>query len=151
MRILIAYDGSPAAEAAVKQAAKTSWPAGAEVRLVTIVEWPMALEPPFPADFPGPAAERIREVMTEKGKQTLAQGRKAFLGRTNIEVSTDLRAGSPKHELLEAIESWKPDLVMCGSTGKTGLKRLLVGSVCHAIVTHAPCNVLIVKSPATIG
>ena len=147
MRILIAHDGSAAADAVVRYAMEAMWPAGTEVRLVTVVEWPVALEPPFPADYPGPAVDRIREILPDKARQMLAKVVQQLGSRRDLEISTDLREGSPKLALLDAIESWKPDLVMAGSTGKTGLRRFFLGSVCHALVTNAPCNVLVVKPP----
>lgn len=147
MKILIAHDGSASADAAVQQMLKSNWPAGTEVRLVTVLEWPVALEPPFPSDYPGPAMDRVHEILIDKAKQTLARVVQTLSARRDLEVSTDLREGSPKLALLDAIETWKPDLVVAGSTGKTGLKRLFLGSVCHALVTHAPCSVLVVKSP----
>ena len=148
MKILIAYDGTPAADAAVREALQRDWPAGTEVRLTTVVEWPVPLEPPFPADYPGPAMEGVRAIMISKAKKAQARAKEALLARTDLSVSTELREGSPKHALLDVVESWKPDLVIAGSTGKTALKRLFLGSVCHALVTNAPCNVLVVKPPA---
>jgi len=146
MRILIAHDGSPLADAAVKETLKTTWPAGTEVHLVTVVEWPVAFEPPYP-DYPGPAIDKIHEILVDKAKRTLASAAESIAARRDLKVTTALREGSPKHALLDAIEAWKPDLVVAGSTGKTGLKRLFLGSVCHALVTYAPCNVLVVKPP----
>ena len=133
MKILIAYDGSPAADAAVQETLKRSWPAGTEVRVVNVVDWPIALEPPFPADYPGPAVEGIHAMMIEKAKRSVEGVQRALAEKRELTVTTDLREGSPKHALLDSIETWGPDLVMTGSTGKKGLKRLLVGSVCHAL------------------
>lgn len=146
MKILLAYDGSPGADAAVQELLKLNWPAGTHVRIVSVVEWPVALEPPFPVDYPGPAVEGIRALMTAQAKKSLERARDVVASQGDVEVTTDLRAGSPKHALLEAIEKWQPDLVVAGSTGKTGLRKLLLGSVAHALVTHAPCSVLVVKS-----
>ena len=146
MKILLAYDGSPGADAAVQELLQGNWPARTQVRIVSVVEWPLALEPPFPVDYPGPAVEGIRAAMTEQSKKSLERARQVIAARGDLDVTTDLRAGSPKHALLEAIEKWQPNLVVAGSTGKTGLRKLLLGSVCHALVTHAPCSVLVVKS-----
>jgi len=148
MRILIAYDGTPAADAAVREALQRIWPAGTEVRLATVVEWPVALEPPFPVDYPGPAVEGVRAILISKAKKDQARAKEAFGGRTDLKVTTELREGSAKHALLDVIEAWNPDLVITGSTGKTALKRFFLGSVCHALVTNAPCSVLVVKPPA---
>ena len=91
--------------------------------------------------------ETLRGMLNEKAKQSLAEALKAFSSRSDLEVSTEMSEGSVKHALLDAIEEWKPDLVMVGSTGKAGLRRLLLGSVCHTLVTNAPCNVQVFKRP----
>ena len=146
MKILLAYDGSPGADAAAQELLQPNWPAGTQVRIVSVVEWPVALEPPFPVDYPGPAVQAIRAALTAQTRKSLERAREAVASRGDLDVTTDLREGSPKQALLEAIEKWQPNLVVAGSTGKTGLRKLLLGSVCHALVTHAPCSVLVVKS-----
>ena len=145
MRILVAYDGSPASDAALDEVIKRPWPAGSSVHIVSVVEWPIAFEPPFPADYPGPAMDRVHEGQIEEGKRRVAAAKRRLSERSDLTVTTDLREGSPKHALLDAIEEWKPDLTLAGSTGKTRLKRMLLGSVCHALVSHAPCNIEVVK------
>lgn len=150
MKILIAYDGSAAAAAALQEVRLRPWPARTQVRLVSVVDWPVALELPFP---PGPEADiaGVCAVLTEKAKLSLAKAEENLSSRADLDVTSELREGSPKQSILDAIEAWKPDLVMAGSTGKSGLKRLLVGSVCHALVTHAPCNVEVVKTSVAGG
>lgn len=63
-------------------------------------------------------------------------------------VETQLRIGDPVVEILEAIEKEKPDLVVVGSHGRTGLKRLLLGSVAEAVLRRSSCPVLTVRTPA---
>jgi len=57
----------------------------------------------------------------------------------------EVREGSPKASLIEAIREWEADLVVVGSHGMTHLERMFLGSVSHALVTHAPCSVEIVR------
>src|SRR5262245_1881825 len=121
MKILIAYDGSPAAKAAVQETLARSWPSGTQVRLVTVVEWPAALELPVP-EGPGPAVEKFHALLTEKVQRSLGEALKNFSSRSDLDVSSEVLEGSPKQALLDAIEKWNPDLVMTGSTGKSGLK-----------------------------
>lgn len=146
MKILIAFDGSPAAERAVQEVHHRPWPARTQVRLVTVVEWPVALELPFPGG-PELGMEKARAMMTDKARQGLEKAQKYLASRHDLDVTSEVREGSAKRALLDALETWKPDLVVAGSTGKSGLERLLVGSVCHALVTHAPCSVEVVKAP----
>lgn len=55
--------------------------------------------------------------------------------------------GSPVAELLKFAERQNVDLIVMASHGRTGLSRLLMGSVAEALVRRAKCPVLIVKQP----
>lgn len=55
--------------------------------------------------------------------------------------------GGPIHEIVEFAEREHIDLIIIGSHGRTGLSRLLMGSVAEGVVRRAPCPVLIVKHP----
>jgi len=147
MKILVAYDGSAAAAAAVDAVLDRPWPAGSQVRLVTAIE-PLASA--TPVDAVGvylPVVERIRASVREEAYGQLRRVLGRFADRPDLEATVEVRDGGAKQALLEAIRVWGPDLVMAGSQGKGGLARLLLGSVSHALVTHAPCNVEIIKVP----
>ncbi len=146
MRILLAYDGSKPSEAAVEEVLKRPWPAGSLVRVVTVVEMEHFLAPPSGVEFYGPLAERIRVSLRENSYQRIQGIMERLRARPDLEPSYELRDGSVKNALLEAIREWGADLVILGSSGASGLGRMFLGSVCHALVTHAPCNVEIVKS-----
>ena len=53
--------------------------------------------------------------------------------------------GAPRPVILDEAESWKADLIVLGSHGYTAWKRLLLGSVSQAIVSHAKCSVEVVR------
>jgi nucleotide-binding universal stress UspA family protein len=59
-----------------------------------------------------------------------------------------LRDGEPVSEILDLVSQKKFDLVVLGTHGRTGLGRLLMGSVAEQIVRRAPCPVLTVKAPS---
>jgi nucleotide-binding universal stress UspA family protein len=63
-------------------------------------------------------------------------------------VETQLRIGDPVDEILEAIATENPDLVVVGSHGRTGLRRLIMGSVAEAVLRRSPCPVITVRTPA---
>lgn len=145
MKILIAYDGSAASEAAVDEVIRRPWPSGTKVRLVTVVERP--LQPPAPDGMVyGPLVERMRSALREEAQHRIQSALKKFEARPELETGFELLDGSPKHALLEAIREWGPELVVTGSHGTGGLARLFLGSVSHALVTHAPCSVEVVKN-----
>jgi len=64
-------------------------------------------------------------------------------------VSTERRLveGDPGTEILRAARQMGPDLIVMGTHGRTGLARILMGSVAERVVRKAPCPVLTVKMP----
>lgn len=63
-----------------------------------------------------------------------------------LAVDRAVASGSPAEEILRAAERQRADLVVMGSKGLTGLKRVLLGSVSRKVARHAPCSVLVVRS-----
>jgi nucleotide-binding universal stress UspA family protein len=66
--------------------------------------------------------------------------------RDDLTVSQDIPKGNPRSVILDEAEAWGADLIVLGSHGYTGLKRVLLGSVSQAIAAHAKCSVEIVRS-----
>lgn len=147
MRILIAYDGSSSADAAIDEVLKRPWPVKSEVRIVTVVEPQLTISPMLGVEVYGPLFERMRASVREEAYARVKAAMKQFDSRPELQVTYELREGEIKHSLLDAIRIFKADMVIAGSHGASGLTRLFLGSVCHALVTHAPCHVLVVKTP----
>jgi len=152
MRILIAFDGSRGAEAAVDAVLARPWPTGSEVRLVWVIELPVsaaALADPMESS-PEWARGTLRELRTAYERRM-----QEVVARLNVHpelaVSHEMRDPGVKRSLLAAVESWKPDLLVAGFQRVTTLGRVFVGSVTHTLVSRAPCNVLIVKVPPAEG
>jgi len=146
MKILIAFDGSPSAQAAVDEVVGRPWPKGTEVRLVTVLERPMPLPPPNGIEVYAPLMEKMRVSLREEAYQRIQQAMKRLATRKELTISYEMRDGSVKEALLDAVREWGADLVMVGSRGVSGLARLLLGSVSQALANHAPCSVEIVKN-----
>jgi nucleotide-binding universal stress UspA family protein len=64
-----------------------------------------------------------------------------------IPVSHVLLAGDPAEEILRHAAANRADLIVMGTHGRTGLLRLLMGSVAEKVLRGAPCSVLVVKMP----
>lgn len=146
MKILVAYDGSEPAEAAVDEVVRRPWPPGTEVRLVTVIEPPVLTEAANGEVVYAPLLERARTTMREEAYQRVQRALEKLGGRDDLTTSCEIREGPAKTGLLDAIVEWPADLVVAGSNGARGLSRLFLGSVSHALVTHAPCNVEVVRS-----
>lgn len=57
--------------------------------------------------------------------------------------------GHPKEELVNMARKWKADMIVVGSHGRTGLSQFLLGSVSTAVLSDAPCSVVVVKNKVT--
>lgn len=68
-------------------------------------------------------------------------------GLRSLDVRTQLTEGDPVDEILRLAKQTDCDLIVMGTHGRTGLKRVLLGSVAELVLRKAPCPVLTVKSP----
>lgn len=145
MKILVAYDGSPAAQAAVDLVLERPWPDGTQVRVVTVLETPIFYHMGGGMEVYPPFSETVRLAMREEADRSMQAAVVRLKSKPGLEPSCELREGDVKRALLDAILEWGSDLVIVGSHGKGALGRLFLGSVSHALVTHAPCNVEVVR------
>jgi nucleotide-binding universal stress UspA family protein len=146
MKILVAYDGSPAAEAAVDEVVRRPWPPGSQVLLVTIVDGVLPVT--SGVEIYAPVLERLRSSYREEAHARIKRVMERLKGRTDLDANYELRDGTAKKGLLESIRDWEPDLVVVGSRRSIGLSHLFLGSVCHTLINQAPCNVEVIKPPA---
>lgn len=68
--------------------------------------------------------------------------------QSKIQIESKLMQGEPTNIILTMAKELPADLIVLGSHGRTGLSRLLMGSVAEEIVRKATCPVLVVKKPA---
>jgi nucleotide-binding universal stress UspA family protein len=145
MKIVVAYDGSKNADAAVSEVLSRLWPAGSEVRVVMAVPFfPMAL-PAEGAAFYGPMWDKAQAAARDLAHRQVREVLERFRIRPDLKTSYELRDEMANAALLDVVRRWGADLLVLGSQGTTALGRLFVGSVCHAMVAHAPCTVEIVR------
>jgi nucleotide-binding universal stress UspA family protein len=144
VRLVVGVDGSAGAEAAVEAVAARSWPAGSEVRLVSVLDTFMWIKP-SPEE---PSVLRWVEADDEKDWEWV---REVFepaaerLRAAGLKATVELRAGNPKHTLVEEAEGWEADCVFIGAKGLRGVERLLMGSVSAAVAARAHCSVEVVR------
>jgi nucleotide-binding universal stress UspA family protein len=151
VRLLIAYDGSTAAEAAVVTAGRLF--AGAQGRLLTIIE---------PA--PGPAqvqafafgldSEIIQRDLEALARELMADGRDVAARGLEIAETAGLtlesrvtpRQGSESQTILSEADSADADVIVCGSRGRGAVARSLLGSTSTSVLHHATRPVLVVAA-----
>ncbi len=140
MKVLIALDESPYSERAVDFVRRLRWPGGSRMIVMSVVEAP-ADALPIASGRAGSdaleAARQRRERVVENAQQRLRDC--GFASEARV------LAGDARELLVRCAEREHVDLIVVGSHGRTGLARLLLGSVSSSVVTHAPCAVLVVK------
>ena len=151
MKILLAVDGSAYSDAAAESLAKRPLPAGSEVKIISVMEpfHPYMAEVwALPAEFWDDMEKSAKAQATQAMEKSLAY----FQASDNRDVQVTMEAikGNPKHAIVDEAESWGADLIVIGSHGYTGLRRVLLGSVSKSVAAHAHCSVEIVRNRALI-
>jgi general stress protein 26/nucleotide-binding universal stress UspA family protein len=149
MKILLAVDDSPYSSEAVREVIERTWPPDTIVRVLSAVE-----------DIPPPTAdlwydasgslERANQELTERFEQLTARIAES-LADADLKAEPVIRHGDPRSVIVEEAKEWGADLIVVGSHGYTGLKRLLLGSVAQSVVGHAPCSVEVVRIKPAVG
>src|SRR5918996_4626258 len=147
MRILLAVDGSPYSAAAADAVSKRPWPRGTIVRVLSAVE---NIVPPASElwyDAGGNLEESRRQITSQAARLTaeIAETVRA----SGLTVETVVRDGDARSVIINEATEWDADLIVVGSHGHTGIKRLLLGSVAQSVVSHAPCSVEVVRQKRT--
>lgn len=147
MKILLAVDGSPPSQAAIDEVAHRSWPAATTVRILSVIQpyTPPATE----VVLAGATLEAIRKGQATEAERLTKQAGEQIAGTGRLSVETDVREGDPRTVVVDAADEWKADLIVVGSHGRTGLKRLVLGSVAQSVVAHAHCSVEVVRRRTT--
>ncbi|MGH7741085.1 MAG: universal stress protein, partial [Candidatus Eiseniibacteriota bacterium] len=93
--------------------------------------------------IPGTLEDATREMQAAR-QETTARLERSLRDR-GFKSQAQVVVGDPRTELVEAAKREHADLLVVGSHGRTGLTKLMLGSVASHVVTHAPCSVLVVK------
>jgi nucleotide-binding universal stress UspA family protein len=134
--ILLATDGSKHSKAASEKAIDFAKSYGGELFVISVVDVPSE----FYAEAP-----QVVDDMAQKAKEFVADVKKkaeAF----NIKTSTFTGEGESYEVITDLAKKEKSDVIIMGSHGRTGLKRLLMGSVTEKVIGYSPCPVLVVKA-----
>ncbi|CAB1215734.1 universal stress protein [Acinetobacter bouvetii] len=140
--ILVPVDGSETAYAAVAKATEFAKAFGSKVTVVQV----LALDPYIAAEYisanqTNDLIERARTAIIES-----LDAAKAKFNEQGLAVETKLLEGQVIHrEIVKAAEDMHADLIIIGSHGRTGLKKLFLGSVAQSVLGESHIPVLIVR------
>ena len=127
LKLLLATDGSAAAERAIREAVRIARVDGADVLVVSVVTGTQ------------------RFATNTNALQDLERA-SAILGEAGVAAQAKLLKGDPAEAILEAARHFRPDLVVMGTAARTGLERIMAGSVSQRVVAGWTGPVLVTRA-----
>jgi len=151
-RLVLAHDGSSDARRA--EELLSAWPIFERVAVEVIsvapggAAWRSNLAPGIAAELEdhGRLAEAALDEYRLIADQAAARLRSAGLRATSL-----VGQGDPAEGIIAAAEGSQADLIVTGSHGRTGVTRVLLGSVARNVTLHAGCSVLVARGPNPNG
>ena len=142
MKVLIGIDDSLHSRAALEFVKNARWPAATAFVVLSAVPLHVAV-----VEMAGyPQYQDMQREQTREHEE-LAARVEGELRSAGLMTTAKVEAGDPREVIPQVAEAERVDLVVVGSHGRSGISKLLMGSVASHVVTHSPCSVLVVKLP----
>jgi nucleotide-binding universal stress UspA family protein len=152
-KILVCTDDSPASQGAVRAAFDLGRACSSRIFLLNALEFlpyyeysqpdALGVTPTVGQDFFELRERASREQLEQKKQEAAQEG---------LDIEIRLQTGSPVYsEILAAVDDIHPELIIMGRRGKSGLERLLVGSVTARVIGSAHYKVLVVPRNAVLS
>jgi nucleotide-binding universal stress UspA family protein len=137
IRIVLGYDDSAPAAAAIEEFTETHWGRQSDVHLVSVVSYVSA--------FLNELIVEVDEIKNEarKAVQAAADRLRPSAPRVHAHLVESDHVGEG---LIEFVEEHQCDLIVVGETPHTALGRVVLGSVSRFVLRHAPCSVWITRN-----
>lgn len=144
MRVLIAINETDYSEAIARFVKNHIWNEATKFKIISVVE-------PFPIRavrdlLQGPILDEVRHEQTEFAEQLIENFTRSLsesIDRSRI--SKVIVEGIPIDAIYKELRSFNPSVLIVGSHTRQGLDRVLLGSVSHFLVSHAPCSVVVIR------
>jgi nucleotide-binding universal stress UspA family protein len=136
MNILVALDNSKYSFRALQEAVEIARLEKAELTLITV--YPDYIEV---AEIP----QKARDAMLRQAQEVMAAG-VLEAEKAGLTPKAVIEAGSaPADNIVDYAAANHMDMIVMGHKSKSGIERLMVGSVAAKVVAYAPCSVLVVR------
>ena len=136
-KILVPTDGSGFAKKAQKHALFLANLCGAEIIAVSVTENNFINELPLNDEI-----YQLNQILNKRSKENLDEFDR--LNGDDLKITHVIREGSPANVILEVANEESVDLIIMGSSGKSGFDRFIMGSVADKVVNSAKCAVLVI-------
>jgi len=133
--IVLATDGSKYSAAATERAIAFAKSYGGELKVLSVVD--------VPSEFYAEAPQAVEDLV-KKAKGFVAEAKKQAEA-AGVPAETFVGEAEAYRAINNLAKEQKADMIILGSHGRTGLRRLLMGSVTEKVIGYASCPVLVVK------
>lgn len=147
-RIVIGLDASSGASRAVTLVGKLVAPRDGRVTVIRVVElMAPASRVPAVGGIRATVASEVRRINTERARAAMTALNRAAaeLKRSGWRTRTELKTGEPLRELIAAIGRARPQLLVVGARGTSGVRHLLLGSVAEGVLNRGIVPVLVAR------
>ncbi|MFM7407534.1 MAG: universal stress protein [Cuspidothrix sp.] len=135
--VLVALDGSDITERVIQTLENLLLSSDSQIILCHVIPTSEE-EPQKSADVPQSNSSRVSYLQFEKQLQ-------AYQSRLLFKSELEVVSGDPAEEIICLANIYKAELIVIGSRGLTGMKRIVKGSVSSQVMEEANCSVLVVK------
>lgn len=146
MRVLLAIDGSVSSDRARDLVAGIAWPEGTMIRVVAALERATELAGVPWMAAPPPDESEIESSLIRR-YQTAIEAAERLLDAPGRGVESVLLRGRAASAIVDEARAYRADLIVVGNRGHGQFETMLLGSVSAEVVDHAPCPVLVARSP----
>jgi nucleotide-binding universal stress UspA family protein len=148
-RILVPVDGSSTSSLGIAAAIRLAKEQGARIRLIHVVDELVLMSSPEAGMMLGEAIDMLRDSGKDILAKAVARVRKAdVVAETTLVESVGGRAADL---IVRDAKKWKADIIVIGTHGRRGLKRVVMGSDAEEVVRNTTIPVMLVRSPAKRG
>lgn len=143
LRLLIAYDGSPSANAVIETLQALPLPSETHIMVTTV----LMLMTYYGMDIlqTMSAIWQARKDAAQAALDTIAESFRALTPHVKVQL---LEGQDPSHEILHAASTFSTDIIVLGHQGRRAYERFFVGSVANRVAHHAPCSVWVMREKA---
>jgi len=134
--IVLAYDGSTFSNKALQEALRLAKCSGGSLLILSIVD----ITDEFESEAPG-LTDKLTEKLLKMAQKALGKAVTA-----KVKAKAEVHVGDAYEMIVDIAKKKKADVILMGSHGRTGLTRLLMGSVTSRVIGHAPCSVFVIKA-----
>jgi hypothetical protein len=139
--LVVATDGSEYSEGAVREAIQWSQQYGSTLHVVCTAQVTLGQ-----LQY---AAEVVSEI--DKAARQACEAVKSRAKAAGVKCESIVHEGEEPYEhIVSEAQRLKADAIIIGRRGRRGLMKLLMGSVTHLVIGHAPCNVFVVPRPGNL-